>query len=99
VSDLQKLAVLTKIRTELSSADVTPDINKILAYTDILSTVFQILSLDVKDQIYRYIQLEALWIACNLVYGEDLDLILEYGQYGQPKFLDIIKNLIEKSDL
>jgi hypothetical protein len=40
VSDLQKLAVLTKIRQELSSEDVTPDISKILAYTDILTVVF-----------------------------------------------------------
>jgi hypothetical protein len=33
-----------------------------------------------------------------LVYGEELDLILEFGQYGQPKFLDLLKGLIEKSD-
>jgi hypothetical protein len=77
---------------------VTPDISKILAYTDILTVIFQILCLEASNEIYKFIQLEALWIASNLVYGEELDLILEFGQFGQPKFLDLLKGLIEKSD-
>lgn len=43
--NLQKLAVLTKIRQELSTEEVTPDISKIFAYTDILAVINEILSL------------------------------------------------------
>ena len=77
---------------------MTPDISKILAYTDILTVVFQILSLEASNEIFRFIQLEALWIASNMVYGQEIDLILEFGQFGQPKFLDMLRTLIEKSD-
>ena len=43
--NLQKLAVLTKIRQELSTEEVTPDISKIFASTDILAVINEILSL------------------------------------------------------
>ena len=57
------------------------------------------MSLNSPDPLFRYIQLEACWIASNLVYSDDLDLILSYGAYGNPKFLDVIKNMIANSDV
>ena len=39
----------------MSYAEVSPDISRILAYTDILAIIFQILSLEAKDQIFKYI--------------------------------------------
>lgn len=71
-----QLALVTKIRQEMSNKDSSADIKKILENTSILPLVAQILALSENlNPLIRYLKLESTWIIVNIGYGDEQDIL------------------------
>jgi hypothetical protein len=68
----------------MSSKDLLIDIKSIIANTNILTIVSQILSMnDNQNLLIRYMKLEATWIMSNIGYGDEQDILAMFdSQYG-----------------
>jgi len=76
VSIAEQLAVLTKIRQEIANPKTPPDIKGILADTNILHVLSQVLSLaENQSPLVRYLKLEATWILTNIGFGDESDIM------------------------
>jgi len=74
LSQLEQLAILTKVRQEMAFEENPPDIKTILTQTNVMKIIQQLLSLDEGAVVTRYLKLESFWILINLAYGDEDDV-------------------------
>lgn len=70
-SEMESLALVTKIRQEISKPDVTPDFKAIANDTRIIEVVSICLEKVGSTGIDRFMVLEATWILTNISFSDD----------------------------
>jgi hypothetical protein len=90
---MERLAMITLVRQELSSREIQPDLGEVIHQTSIVEVVFSILA---DEGAMHFLKLEAGWILTNLAYGseEELKVLTDFGGYGKPSFVEIMTNLL-----
>ena len=90
---MQKLAIFTKIRQFLSSAEVigAVELKHLINQTQIIEVVMLALS----NEPNRYIKLEAGWILTNIAYGDEDDFA---DLFTNPNFVNIINSILQDAD-
>lgn len=67
---------MTKVRQEMSDNKHPPKVSDILASTNILDFLDQVMSFnDSMDPLVKFLKLEATWLLTNLSYGNDGDIL------------------------
>lgn len=92
LENIEQLALITKVRQEMSSKDTAPNIKDVILNTNILSIIQQILSFqDNSHEIIRYLKLEATWILTNIGYGDEDDILAVFDKkYGLSQHINLI---------
>lgn len=98
LSHLDQLALLTKVRQELSVNQTKFNIGDIIENTQILDILSQVFKTpDNSSELMRYLKLEGSWILTNLAYGTEKDTSTILSQkYG---FLDFANSVLQSKDL
>ena len=98
-----QLAIVTKIRQEISTNDVFNDttIEQIVENTAIVTTVCQILHIHVNpnqhSSLVRYLKLEALWILANLSFSKEEHILFFFDK--QYNFVSLINEILDGNDV
>ena len=98
-----QLAIVTKIRQEISTNDVFNDttIEQIVENTAIVTMVCQILHIHVNpnqhSSLVRYLKLEALWILANLSFSKEEHILFFFDK--QYNFVSLINEILDGNDV
>mmetsp|Transcript_2123 Transcript_2123/g.3746 ORF Transcript_2123/g.3746 Transcript_2123/m.3746 type:complete len:285 (-) Transcript_2123:984-1838(-) len=95
---LQQLAIMTKVRQELSNQENLPDISRVLQETQIIQIVSQLFKTpDNLHELIRYLKLEGAWILTNIAYGKEEDIMAVLDE--KYEILNDINRFLQSDDL
>ena len=90
--------MITKIRQEFSAHEMAPDLKTILAETNVLDILSQILGLDdAQSELVRFLKLEATWVLTNIGYGDEEDILQIFKE--EHRFVNHINRILQGNDL
>ena len=77
---------------------MAPDLKTILAETNVLDILSQILGLDdAQSELVRFLKLEATWVLTNIGYGDEEDILQIFKE--EHRFVNHINRILQGNDL